>query len=307
VETAACYDVMIATVDQLVHIDATPEEILRGEVVPLARTERDIASALDHSLVLEAVGIAHEVRSTADGGWVLAIAAVDAAAAEAVLALWAIENEAVPTPVPTPGYGRSLVGIVVAVALVAFAVFVGTMTGATWVEAGRADAGRMLGGEWWRAATALSLHAGAAHVAGNGIALGLILTAVARRLGPGLTAWAALVAGFAGNVATALLAGAGHVSLGASTAVFGALGTLSVLHLQPRRAWLTLGSGIALLGFLGTGEHADVLAHVLGFAMGALEGLLVRRIPPPRRTALQPLIAVTALTPLVVGWWVALR
>jgi hypothetical protein len=38
-----------------------------------------------------------------------------------------------------------------------------------------------------------------------------------------------------------------------------------------------VGSGIALLGLLGTSENADLFAHVLGFAAGAMEGLAIRR------------------------------
>lgn len=288
-------------------IDAAPEEISHGDVVLLARTARDIGSVLDQSLVLEALAIAHEVRSNLRGEWSLAVAAGDVAAAEAVLAAWASENEPKPRPAPRPEYGRSLVGVVAAGALVGFAVLLGWGIGASWVEPGRADAGRMLGGEWWRAVTALTLHADAGHVAGNAIALGLLLTALTQRLGPGLAAWAALVAGITGNVATALLAGAGHVSVGASTAVFGALGMLSALHGLEKRTWLTLGSGVALLGLLGTGERADLLAHVLGFAVGALEGLAVRHVAAPRRSVLQPMIAMAALAPLVAAWWLALR
>ena len=82
----------------------------------------------------------------------------------------------------------------------------------------------MLAGEWWRAVTALTLHADLAHVLANAVAIAIFLGAVARRLGPALATWLALAAGVAGNVLTALVAGGGHVSLGASTAVFGALG-----------------------------------------------------------------------------------
>jgi rhomboid protease GluP len=290
-----------------VHIDPVPEDVLRGEVVLLTSTERDIGSALDRSLVLEAMGIAHEVRSTSDGAWDLAVAATNARAAEAVLAVWASENAPAPETAPRAEYGRSLTGVVAACAVVGFEVFVGSGAAATWVDAGRADAGRMLGGEWWRAATALTLHADAGHAGANAVALGLMLTAVTQRLGPALASWAALVAGIAGNVATALLAGAGHVSVGASTTVFGTLGTLSALQVPERRAWLTVGSGVALLGLLGTSENADLLAHVLGFAVGALEGLAMRRVPALRRSALQPAMAVAALAPLVAAWWRALR
>ena len=174
------------------------------------------------------------------------------------------------------------------------------------VERGSADAARMLDGEWWRAMTALTLHVDLAHVAANAVAIAIFLGAVARRLGPALATWLALAAGVAGNVLTALVTGGGHVSIGASTAVFGALGTLSALQVPRRRTWLTLGVGVALLGFLGTGARADLLAHVFGFAAGATEGLAVRRMKPPRRSPLQPALALAAVAPIAIAWWLAL-
>jgi membrane associated rhomboid family serine protease len=165
----------------------------------------------------------------------------------------------------------------------------------------------MLRGEWWRAATALTLHADGAHAAGNAAALAFVLWALSRRLGPAAAAWLALAAGVAGNAATALLAPRGHVSVGASTAVFGALGALAVLSARrPRRGWLALASGAALLGLMGAGERADVLAHLLGFAAGAALGWAARRLAPPRRSALQPLLALAAAAPLALAWWRAL-
>jgi membrane associated rhomboid family serine protease len=138
------------------------------------------------------------------------------------------------------------------------------------------------------------------------VAIGIFLGAVARRLGPALATWLALVAGVAGNVLTALVVGGSHVSIGASTAVFGALGTLSALQVPHRSAWLTLGAGVALLGFLGTGARSDLLAHLLGFAVGVTEGLAVRGIAPPRRSLRQPAIALLAVAPIALAWWRAL-
>ena len=90
------------------------------------------------------------------------------------------------------------------------------------------------------------------------------------------------------------------------SAVFGALGTLSALQVPRRRAWLTLGAGVALLGFLGTGARSDLLAHLLGFAAGVTEGLAVRRMTPPPRSLRQPAIALVAVVPILLAWWRAL-
>ncbi len=267
---------------------------------------RDPGPVMERSVVLDAVGIAHEVEATPGGSWALVVDDVDAPAAEAALAAWEAENPPRTEGLARQDYGRSLAGVAVGLAILVFSLRAGLGQAGSLFERGSADASRMLRGEWWRAATALTLHADLEHVAANAVALAVFLGAVARRLGPALATWLALAAGVAGNVLTALILGGGHVSIGASTAVFGALGTLSALQVPRRSAWLTLGGGVALLGFLGTGQRADLLAHLLGFVVGVAEGLALRRMVPPRRSLLQPAIALLAVAPLVLAWWRAL-
>jgi membrane associated rhomboid family serine protease len=272
----------------------------------LLREGPDHGAVLERSMVLDAMGIAHEVHPTPVGRWALVVDDGDATAAEAALAAWEAENPPRTEPPARPEYGGSLTGAAAGLAVLAFALLVGLPSSGRLAERGAADASRMLQGEWWRAATALTLHADLAHAVANAAAIGIFLGAVARRLGPALAAWLALAAGVAANVLTALVVPGGHVSIGASSAVFGALGTLSALQVPRRGAWLTLGAGVALLGFLGTGVRADLLAHLFGFAIGVVEGLAVRRMPPPRRSLLQPAIALLALAPIVLAWWRAL-
>jgi rhomboid protease GluP len=272
----------------------------------LLREGHDHGAVMDRSVVLDAMGIAHEVEPTSEGRWALVVDDLDAPAAEAALAAWEAENPPAPAEPARPDPGGSLAGVVAGLAIVAFAFLAGLGPTGSLFERGSADAARMLRGEWWRAVTALTLHADLAHVAANAVALGIFLGAVARRLGPALATWLALAAGVAGNVLTALVLRGGHVSIGASTAVFGALGTLSALQVPRRSAWLTLGVGVALLGLLGTSARADLLAHLLGFAVGVAEGLAVRRMTPPRRSVLQPAIALLAFAPVALAWWRAL-
>jgi rhomboid protease GluP len=273
----------------------------------LLREGRDHDAALERGIVLDAMGIAHEVQPTPDGRWALIVDDVDTPAAEAALAAWEAENPPRPHLLARPDYGRTLSGVAVGLAILAFAVLAGLPPRGSLVERGSADAARMLQGEWWRAATALTLHADLAHAAANAVAIGIFLGAVARRLGPALATWLALTAGVAGNMLTALVLRGGHVSIGASTAVFGALGALSALQVPRRSAWLTLGGGVALLGLLGTGARADLPAHLFGFAVGVTEGLAARRMTPPRRSLRQPAIALLAFAPIVLAWWLALR
>jgi len=266
----------------------------------------DLASALDRSLVLEAMGIAHAVEPTGEGTYALDVDEADAAAARAALAAWEAEN-ATPQRLDAAEYGATRAGLAAAMALLAFGGVVGLLPGADWAARGSADAARIVGGAWWRAATALTLHADAAHLLGNAAALAVFLGALAQRRGPALAAWLTLVAGVAGNVAVAALVRGGHVSVGASTAVFGALGALSALEVPRRRAWMTLAMGAALLGILGTGARADLLAHLAGFAAGAAGGASLRRARPPRRSPWQPALALAAAAPLALAWWRALR
>jgi hypothetical protein len=60
------------------------------------------------------------------------------------------------------------------------------------------------------------------------------------------------------------------------------------------------------LGLLGTGARADLLAHLLGFAVGVAEGFAVRRMAPPRRSLRQPALALLAVAPMALAWWRAM-
>ncbi len=150
-----------------------------------------------------------------------------------------------------------------------------------WFALGRLDAERVLeAGEWYRVATALTLHADIGHLAGNLAGGALFAYFVLRILGSGLGWLLVLAAGMLGNALNvATHAGTGHLSVGASTAVFGALGLIVGHQLVrawrtsgwrwPRRMWIPLGGGLVLLGFLGAGgERTDVLAHLWGFLAG---------------------------------------
>jgi rhomboid protease GluP len=161
-----------------------------------------------------------------------------------------------------------------------------------WIEIGRADASAIIRqGEWWRCVTALFLHADSAHLGANiisGAGFALILS----KLYGGAFAWALIL--LAGALGTALTAGVyypgEHLSIGASTAVFAALGLLTatgmIMGLRAGKrglglpGWLIpLLAGLTLLGFLGVGESNDLLrridlvAHVSGFVIGILLGL----------------------------------
>jgi membrane associated rhomboid family serine protease len=142
-------------------------------------------------------------------------------------------------------------------------------------------------GEWWRLGTALLLHADVGHLAGN-ILFGAVFGGfVAWAFGPWLGWSMVLLCGVLGNLATAWVWHPDpYRGIGASTAVFGAVGLLvghglhEVRHcrgLRQHRAWLLpLGGGLALLGFFGAGDgkgDIDLAAHLFGFLWGLPLGL----------------------------------
>lgn len=142
-------------------------------------------------------------------------------------------------------------------------------------------------GQWWRPFTALFLHADGLHLLGNILSGTLFGTLVSRLMGPWRGGFLILASGAIGNILTCALTYPDHfTSIGASTAVFGALGILSGLgvssmlenglHLPLAKTTAPFLAGLVLLGWLGSGqqgENTDVLGHVMGFSSGLLIGL----------------------------------
>ncbi|NIQ94836.1 MAG: rhomboid family intramembrane serine protease [Desulfuromonadales bacterium] len=149
-----------------------------------------------------------------------------------------------------------------------------------WVALGNAHAGRILDGELWRLVTSLTLHADWQHLLGNVLIGGVFIVRLARDLGSGL-GWSLLLAsGVLGNLINAALHDPAHRAVGASTAVFGAVGILAALSVvryrhNLRRRWpMPIAAALALLALLGTGgENTDLGAHLFGFGFGFILGL----------------------------------
>lgn len=192
-----------------------------------------------------------------------------------------------------------------------------SMFGSNWFTAGRVDGNLIRDGEWWRTITALTLHSGVRHLLGNlvfGVFFGIF---AGRLLGSGV-AWLAIVVSAAlGNTANTLLLDSTHRSLGASTAVFAALGLLAGYvwrgQLMAQDRWSTrygpVIGGLALLMFTGTGdENTDIGAHLLGFVCGFGTGMLltmIGKMPAPPRT--QRVAGAAALAIVATAWLVALQ
>lgn len=157
------------------------------------------------------------------------------------------------------------------------------------LEWGLSSGSGIRAGEWWRPLTALCLHGDVAHWAGN-TALGAVFVYfIARQTGAVWSLVLTLLAGTGGNALNAWLQGAEHRSIGASTAVFGAIAILVMLPAGyrigrgKRRAgkwrmratfWVPLLAGLAFLGWFGTGDaRTDTVAHLTGFGVGLPLGI----------------------------------
>jgi rhomboid protease GluP len=311
-----------------------------GDVSPLlevlVRDTPDVSRAGDWAVVLASAGIGYRTIRT-DTGWGVTVSEADHSVALA--ALDAFDAEAVPSPPERtlPDSQPSVLGMMVALGLVAFFVVTGSRDASppsAWFGAGAAVSQLILAGQWWRPLTALTLHADLAHLAGNAVASVIFMGPVGRWLGSGLGAALIVLAAGSGNLLTAAVHGPGHNSVGASTATFAALGILAGLQLvrrwrwgpAKRRAWLLpMGAALALFAFLGVegmdlslravGDTAvlqparqphvvvDVLAHLFGLAAGCVVGLgwALTALPRPR-APIQGLAGALALGAIVVAW-----
>lgn len=274
----------------------------------LLRRTADFRQAMDLSLVLDEEGIAHELRS-ASGDWILLVGDADAERADRALRAFEAENpSAAASAQPeekVDGTTAALAGMLFALIILAIPLF----QNGTWYERGAADAEAILRGEWWRIMTALTLHADEAHAAGNAALGGILLALLARRVGAGVAALTVVASGALGTVCAAALVRRNFVSIGASTAVFGALGALAALEAanprSRRRAFIPLGAGLALLAFLGTSARADLAGHLFGFVAGAMLGLATSRLS--LSTAGQMICLAFAVAAPALAWVRALR
>ncbi len=278
------------------------------------RSSDSIARVGDWSLVLHSAAITHRL-DIVHGRIVIAVAAGDEARARS--ALDAFDEESRPVAdVPVPDLGPSPLGMAMAVVLVALYVAAGARDeglASVWFRVGSASAAAIVAGEWWRTVTALMLHADLLHLVGNVVASLLFVSAVGRWLGAGLGGAVILASAATANLLTAHFYQARHVSVGASTATFAALGVLSGLQMVHRRrhglprhrrhAWVPLAAGLGLIVMLGSSERADLVAHVCGLGTGLIAGmgLGLARVRAPGRLVQGALGLATAAT-LAVAW-----
>jgi rhomboid protease GluP len=280
----------------------------------------------EHALVLAAVGIGCTMHKL-DGVITLLVPASQALRARQQLVQYAHENQGHGAERrqagKTPPARRLIDGLPGAVGCAGILVLLHAWSrqGAffqDWLPAGAAQARLILAGEWWRTITALGLHADLSHLASN-VAFGTIFgLLVAQMFGSGLGWLAILLAGAAGNLLNALIQSGGHTAIGASTAVFAAVGILSGVMLRRKRyrhapglrRWAPLAGGLMLLVYLGLGgERTDIGGHVAGFAVGVVAGVMLAQVRDrlPQSARAQRVFGAAAALLFATAWAFALR
>ena len=315
------------------------------DIAPLALDKP--GAVLDHpnaklwSLALESRGVKHRLRTrTQEQGGGYAVEAPESSVDVAVGEIRQLlrENDPAGQRVFLPDLRQAARGESTIIAMVLMLLFHWAVNRAypsrgvfpdSWLEAGSAKANLMLGGEWWRAVTALSLHADGAHVLGNALVGGAFLFLATRRLGPGLAWSLTLAAGALGNLVNAWVMGPTHNAIGFSTASFGAAGILAGMApfggIGGRlgaaaaerigrlggfvRNWLLpAGCGLGLLAMLGAGPGTDLGAHLFGLlagmVLGAGAGWFAMRTGVPNRGG-DAVLAIAAMATVVMCWALA--
>lgn len=282
--------------------------------MPTLFSKLSVETIHTYGLVLAASGIAYQVKSHGHLGSI-EVGVADRSAACDAIARYLKENKTRPSSGEPALFPKGLKSYSAAYAVAPLVVIHwATATGGgarDLVASFGADAGRIVAGALYRCMTALLLHADWAHLLGNVVALVLFGTALAVTMGWGVGWLLILLSGASGNLLAAFWYGPGHVSIGASTAVFSAVGLCAAVSFwrgcRARdwswRRWAPLAGGVALLGMLGSAPHTDLVAHMMGFVTGMSAGLLWGW---PIRLAAWPIQLCAALlaTGLVVFSWV---
>ena len=237
-----------------------------------------------YGLVLASSGLWFSVKQTADGREIW-VAASSRQKALNLITEYIRENQhVVLTDEPeTPQHKKIYTGLWASVLLLVCHI-VSNManTPDTFIKLYGSSASDILNGEVYRTVTSLMLHSGYVHLVGNMAGLAIFGTAVCNLTGRGAGWLMILLTGIIGNLVNAVLFKYGHISIGASTAVFGAVGILTAYQFyskirmpgRRKKAWIPLAGGLVLLGLLGSGVRSDLTAHLFGFMAGIGLGMV---------------------------------
>ncbi|RJQ80122.1 MAG: rhomboid family intramembrane serine protease [Desulfobacteraceae bacterium] len=267
-----------------------------------------------YSLVLASAGIPHSIHFIGSR-WRIHVATERRAQAQRAIALYLLEN---PTEIKTPAIAyppnvRSFSAVFAAAipAIVHWAIGFSNFSQQAFIASFGADARKIMDGEFYRCVTALLLHGDGSHLLANMAGMLLFGTYAALLYGWGIGWLLIVLSGTFGNFLTAWWYGHSHMAVGASTAVFGALGLCAAMTFWRRRTdrngrlrpWVPLAGALALVGWLGTSPRADLLAHLLGFGCGLVLGsahvrFMNRVVPWPYQAGALAIVAA-----MVSGSW----
>nr|AWA45176.1 Rhomboid-like protein [Saccharum spontaneum] len=180
----------------------------------------------------------------------------------------------------------------------------------------------------WRLISCIWLHAGLVHLVVNMLSLLFIGIRLEQQFGFVRIGVIYLISGFGGSVLSALFLRSNYISVGASGALFGLLGSMLselimnwTIYSNKAAAIITLLFIIAINLAIGILPHADNFAHIGGFASGFLLGFMLLARPqfgwmerselpqtnqPPKYKLYQYVLWVAALLLLVVGFVIIL-
>jgi rhomboid protease GluP len=285
------------------------------------RLAETAAQANEWALVLFSAGIPSRVVRVPHG-FALQVHRSNAERAEAELRAYLAENaEAAkaekPPRVEVTGAVPINAALIASLAMLGFYGVTGpSRPDVIWFSEGSAHGTLIRAGELWRTVTALTLHADLTHLIGNVLLGAFFLAAVGRSLGPGVALSVVILAGAGGNLLNAFLRSTAHISIGASTAVFGAVGVLSgfgiVRRAQRGDRWrvvlVPFAAGLGLLAMIGSGDgRVDVFAHLFGLLVGVVVGLGAGiAMPRPPGAWAQLGFAAASVAALLGSWKLAL-
>ena len=287
--------------------------------VVLKTMRRD--ECMESRLVLDAAGILSQVHHW-EGSWLLVVNRADLVESTEEIEAYRQENpvEPIRPRQEVPVYGGAVPGVLIYAGIIVLVAVVNAQSafGFDWFAAGRIEGGKVTAGELWRTVTALTLHLDVGHLIGN-VVFGTVFGLLAGRVLGGGVAWLAIVvAGALGNLINAWVQAPTHLSIGASTSVFAALGLLVSHALRPWgtadrgrawKRWSPLIGGVLLLAYTGVGgERTDVVAHLTGFLAGLAIGWVGCRLPfawlDSRKV--QTCAGIAAITLVASSWIIAL-
>ncbi len=275
----------------------------------VVRTTRARNRLDEWALVLSSAGIAHRVSSS-DGVHHLL---VDSGVADiAISALREYDRERTP-----PGgerwqddVGTARLAWIAAAFILGGHILSGPVSPhSVWFTAGAARAVAIRSGQLWRCITALTLHANMLHALSNTASALLFLAPLCRMLGGGTAIALTLLAGALATLVNAFIRGAGYSGIGASTAIFAAVGLLAALQTHDRpaepvwRRFRAAGAALGILAMLGAAPSTDVTAHLLGLVTGYAVGIAFTRYTSQSlSTAADRVLGIASLASIAIAW-----